>query len=91
LWNELGELTETCIYNLYLEIDGDLLTPAKTCGLLAGTYRQMLLNEGKVREAVLRLEHLERASRIFVSNSVRGMQEARLVHQAAREVNAFQA
>ncbi len=79
LWNERGEITETTIYNIYLEIDGELLTPARHCGLLPGTYRQQLLDEGLVREAVLSKDDLRRATRIAVSNSVRGMQDAILI------------
>ncbi len=91
LWNERGELTETCIYNLFLEIDGELLTPVLNSGLLAGTYRQLMLERGEAREAVLNLEDLDRASRIFVSNSVRGLQQATLADQANSELTAFQA
>ena len=79
LWNEKGELTETTISNLFLEIGGELLTPPVHCGLLAGTFRQQLLNEGKARQAILTRLDLAMASRIFVANSVRGMLEAVLV------------
>ncbi len=73
LWNERGEITETTIYNLFLEIDGEILTPALSSGLLAGTLRRELLESGKAREAILCLGDLEKASRIFVGNSVRGL------------------
>ena len=79
LWNERGELTETCIYNLYLQIDGELLTPALESGLLAGTYRRSLIETGKAREAVLTKQDLERATSIYVSNSVRGLCPAQLI------------
>ncbi|MDA0687304.1 MAG: chorismate-binding protein [Proteobacteria bacterium] len=82
LWNERGELTETTIYNLFLEIDGELLTPALSSGLLAGTLRRDLLESGKAREAVLNLGDLERATRVFVGNSVRGLLPARPIPQA---------
>ncbi|HAJ75663.1 MAG TPA: aminodeoxychorismate synthase component I [Gammaproteobacteria bacterium] len=78
LWNERGELTETTICNLYLELGGELLTPDSSSGLLKGTYRQQLLNSGKARQAVLTREDLNQATRLFVSNSVRGFCEARL-------------
>jgi branched-subunit amino acid aminotransferase/4-amino-4-deoxychorismate lyase len=79
LWNEQGELTETTISNLFLEIDGELLTPVQSSGLLAGTYRQKMLAEGKAKEAVLTKSDLEKASRIFVANSVRLLNEADLI------------
>lgn len=76
LYNERGELTETTISNLFLEIEGALLTPALTAGLLAGTFRRHLLETGQASEAVLTLDDLNRATRVFVGNSVRGLQEA---------------
>jgi para-aminobenzoate synthetase/4-amino-4-deoxychorismate lyase len=72
LWNEAGELTETTIGNLVLELDGSLLTPARRCGLLAGTLRAELLAAGTLREATLRLPDLGRASRVWMINAVRG-------------------
>ncbi|MBT7369547.1 MAG: aminodeoxychorismate synthase component I [Gammaproteobacteria bacterium] len=79
LWNEEGELTETAISNLYLEIDGELFTPCVDAGLLAGTYRQMMLSDGKASEARLTKGDLDRAERIYISNSVRGLVPAILV------------
>ena len=79
LWNEKKELTETTIANLFLEIDGELLTPPVECGLLAGTYRRHMLENGRVKEAVVRKSDLVNVSKIYVANSMRGLQEARLV------------
>jgi len=78
LWNERDELTETTIYNLFLEIDGVLLTPPVSSGLLPGTFRRHLLDSGRAREAVLYKNDLARASRVLVGNSVRGLREATL-------------
>jgi para-aminobenzoate synthetase/4-amino-4-deoxychorismate lyase len=79
LWNEKNELTETTIANLFLEIDGELVTPPVECGLLAGTYRRYMLEKGRVKEAVVRKSDLVNASKIYVANSMRGLREARLV------------
>ena len=73
LFNERGEITETTISNLFLEIDGELLTPDLSAGLLAGTFRQHLLDSGRARTACLRIEDLQRAQQIFTGNSVRGL------------------
>ena len=78
LWNERGELTETCAANLVLEIDGRLLTPPVSCGLLPGTFRAHLLARGKIEEQVLRKGALERASRRLLINSVRRWCELQL-------------
>jgi para-aminobenzoate synthetase/4-amino-4-deoxychorismate lyase len=75
LWNERGELTESTIANLVVEKAGQLLTPPVECGLLPGTARAQWLAEGRLREAVLRVEELAECDKIFLLNSVRGMWE----------------
>jgi len=71
LWNTRGELTESTLANLVLKLDGRLLTPHATCGLLPGTFRAHLLETGEIAEAVLRKPDLERASAVYLINSVR--------------------
>jgi len=71
LYNRSGLLTESCIANLVLQIDGDLLTPALHCGLLPGTFRGELLARGEIREAELPLAELRRAERLWLINSLR--------------------
>ena len=78
LWNERGELTETTIANLVLEIDGEALTPAESCGLLPGTLRAELLANRRIREAVLAVDDLDRADSIWLINSVQGWMPARV-------------
>jgi para-aminobenzoate synthetase/4-amino-4-deoxychorismate lyase len=78
LWNDRGEVTESCIANVVVEMDGELSTPLVRCGLLPGTYRSDLLRRGKVREAIIRTRDLRRCARIFLVNSVRGMWEVSL-------------
>jgi len=79
LWNEWGELTEATTANLVLNVDGELLTPSVSCGLLAGTFRNYLLANGRIRERILTKADLRRARRIFLINSVRRWQTAVLV------------
>ena len=74
LYNERGEVTESCIANIVVELDGNLFTPPVNSGLLAGTYRAWLLDQGKIRERVLPLSELERCSKIYLVNSVRKWQ-----------------
>ena len=71
--NSLGELTEGSFTNLFVELDGKMLTPALSCGLLPGTLRQELIEQGQAREAILTLDDLSRASAIWLGNSVRGL------------------
>ncbi|MFP4381169.1 MAG: aminodeoxychorismate synthase component I [Candidatus Sumerlaeia bacterium] len=78
LYNERDELTESCIANLVVEKDGQLLTPPVECGLLAGTARQEMLENGKITEAIIQKENLPQCTRLFLLNSVRGLWEVRL-------------
>ncbi len=71
LWNERGELTESCRANLVLEIRGRRLTPHAKCGLLPGTFRGHLLERGEIEEAVLSVEEIHQADEVFLINSVR--------------------
>lgn len=76
--NERGEITEGIFTNVAIEKDGKLYTPPVSCGLLNGTYRQKLLEEGKLIEKVLYPEDLQTADKIFCFNSVRKMVEVQL-------------
>jgi len=77
-FNDRGELTEGCRSNVFLEIDGQLLTPAEESGLLNGICRRRLVREGRARSAVLTRSDLQRAHRVFVGNALRGLVEVRL-------------
>lgn len=75
LWNQDGELTEFCTGNLVAEVNGELITPPVRCGLLSGTYRRWLLEQGTVKERVIRIEMLSGCRKVFLCNSVRKMRE----------------
>ncbi len=79
LWNERGELTETCSANLVLEIEGRRLTPPVASGLLPGTFRCQLLEDGEIEEAILPVDALARATGRYLVNSVRRFCELELV------------
>ncbi|MNI73064.1 hypothetical protein D3C73_1290430 [compost metagenome] len=72
LWNEEGEVTEFTTGNLVAELEGELLTPSRDCGLLAGTYRDYLLSSGVIKESVLTKADLKKAKQLWYINSVRG-------------------
>ena len=71
--NEKGELLETSIGNLVLQIAGKLYTPRINLGILPGIYRQHLLEIGQVEEKVLTLEDLSQAEAIYACNAVRSL------------------
>jgi len=71
LQNSRGELTECCIGNLVVQLDGQKWTPPLECGLLGGTFRAELLACGQIRERKLMLENLPAAEGLYLINSVR--------------------
>ncbi|MCX5844189.1 MAG: aminotransferase class IV, partial [Deltaproteobacteria bacterium] len=81
LWNERGEITETCVGNIVVMRDGKLITPPVLCGLLQGTFRTRLIDEGKIAEGVLKVEDLKKSNDIFVINSVHTWRRAFLIGQ----------
>ncbi len=73
LFNAEGEVTESTIANLAVEIDGALCTPPAECGLLPGVARAELLARGVLRERRIARAELRAAARVFLLNSVRGL------------------
>jgi para-aminobenzoate synthetase/4-amino-4-deoxychorismate lyase len=78
LYNEENELTEFTIGNLVIELNGELVTPPISCGLLAGTFRAHLLETGQVRERVIKRDELTNSQRVFMVNSLRKWVEVNL-------------
>jgi para-aminobenzoate synthetase/4-amino-4-deoxychorismate lyase len=77
--NERGEVTESSIANVVIVKDGQRLTPPRTSGLLAGTFRAELLAAGEIRERVLTRDELRKADEIYLINSVQKWMRAQLV------------
>jgi para-aminobenzoate synthetase / 4-amino-4-deoxychorismate lyase len=71
LWNPGGQVTESTLANIVAEIDGRRLTPPVLCGLLAGTFREQLLDEGAIEEGIISIDQLRTAARVWLVNSVR--------------------
>jgi para-aminobenzoate synthetase / 4-amino-4-deoxychorismate lyase len=78
LWNARGEVTEFTRGNMAAEIDGALCTPPVAAGLLAGCLRAELLDTGVLVERDITLAALQRATRLWFVNSLRGWIEIRL-------------
>ena len=73
--NAAGQVTEGSIANIFVreKEDGLLLTPPVSCGLLAGTFRRLLLEQGKALERVLTVAEVQTADAVYLANSVRGL------------------
>ena len=83
LWNADGEITECTRGNVALLLDGRWVTPPLRCGLLGGVGRANALREGRVTEAVVRLEDLPRVQALAFVNSLRGWLAAELEPRTA--------
>ena len=79
LVNGAGEVTESTIANLAVRIQGTWCTPPIEAGLLPGTYRAVLVREGRLAERRITLDELEGADEIALVSSVRGWRPATLV------------
>lgn len=79
LYNVRDEVTEATQANLVVELEGVWYTPPVACGLLAGTYRRWLLEQGKIQERVIHRSELRSSRRLWLLNSVRGLMPSTLV------------
>lgn len=71
LWNEREELTETTRANLIVRLDDERVTPPLSSGLLNGTFRQWLIDQGELRERVLKIDEIERFETMWLISSIR--------------------
>ena len=76
--NERGEVAEGARSNIFIEKEGQLLTPPLTSGLLNGVLRRHLLRKSYkgLREQMMTIEDLRTADQVFLGNSVRGLMKA---------------
>jgi len=77
-FNERGEITESSIANVVVRINDKMCTPSIQAGLLAGTFRNALLAEGKIVERTISIDDLRGAKELFLINSVRKWMRAEL-------------
>jgi para-aminobenzoate synthetase/4-amino-4-deoxychorismate lyase len=80
LFNEQGEVTESTIANVAVDIAGKLCTPLVTCGLLAGTMRAHLIQQGELVERRIAVTELLQSPHVFLLNSVRGLYSVEVVN-----------
>ncbi len=79
LVNDRDEVTESTIANLAVRLDGVWVTPPVDAGLLPGTYRNVLLREGRMTERPVTVDELRGARELALVSSVRGWRPAALV------------
>jgi len=79
LYNEHGQITESTIANIAIQLHGKLVTPKEEIGLLPGTKRKMLLEQGEIHEGIITIQQVREAKEIILFNSVRGKFYAKLI------------
>ncbi len=78
-FNEKDQLTEGSRSNVFVKLNGRLLTPALDCGLLPGVLRRKLLERKICTEAIISREELLAAEQVYCGNSVRGLVKVNVV------------
>jgi len=76
LWDEEGYVLEGTFTNLAFFIEGTWLTPSLTRPLLGGVMREILLQQGRLKEANIKLEDALSAPKAACFNSLRGWMDA---------------
>ena len=79
LVNDRGAVTESTVANLAVRLEGVWVTPPIHAGLLPGTYRTVLLREGRLIERPVTADELRAAGELALVSSVRGWRPAVLV------------
>jgi para-aminobenzoate synthetase/4-amino-4-deoxychorismate lyase len=74
--NDRGEITETTVANLVVELDGCWFTPPLDAGCLPGVQRRLLLAQGQIIERVITVDDLSRVQGVALINSLRGWRTA---------------
>lgn len=90
--NEKGEITECSRNNLFWIKDETLFTPQLDCGLLAGIARSKTIAIARkqgivIKQGRFRLEDLQVAETVFLTNSVHGIRAAAAVNFQSYHAN----
>ncbi len=72
--NTAGELCEGTGANVFVVVDGEILTPPLTSGCLAGITRELVLELVDVTEKTLPMDILQTADEVFLTSSTRDVQ-----------------
>jgi branched-chain amino acid aminotransferase len=81
--NTAGRLCEGTGSNIFVGIDGRLLTPPLSAGCLAGITRELIVETAEVIEADLPLDALAGADEAFLASSTRDVQPIAMVDGTA--------
>jgi branched-subunit amino acid aminotransferase/4-amino-4-deoxychorismate lyase len=76
--NERDEIVSAAMANIFWVRDEELFTPDLETGCLAGTTRELLLDNFAVRETKSKIDELDNADEIFLTSAGIGIRPARL-------------
>ena len=74
LANTRGELCEGTGSNIFVVVDGQVLTPPLSSGCLAGITRELVVEWSGAREEPLSIDVLQTADEVFLTSSTRDVQ-----------------
>ena len=77
--NELGQVCEGTITNLFVEDGAHLVTPPLAVGVLPGILRAELIASGQAVEGPILPEMVRDGRKVFVGNALRGLIPAQLI------------
>lgn len=78
--NTQGNIACGTTSNIFIEEKGVLITPPLTDGVLAGITRRKLMDEREVKEESISIERLQKADKIYFTNSFVGLREVILMN-----------
>ncbi len=73
LANTVGDLCEGTGTNVFLVVDGDVLTPPLSSGCLAGITRELVIEWFGAREVAVPIDILQAADEVFLTSSTRSV------------------
>ena len=77
--NTKGQVAEGATSNIFAVIDGEVVTPPVSCGLLPGVMRDFALRVTGAKERPLMPEGLMQADEVFLTNSLIGAMPVRSI------------
>ena len=75
--NTKGQIAEGTVSNIFFIRQGQIITPAQSCGLLPGILREYICETERVTEAIIYPEELDQYEECFVTNSLMGIMPVR--------------
>jgi len=84
--NSIGNLSEGATSNIFLVLDGEVLTPTLASGCLAGVTRELVIQWFNVKEVELPFDVLSDAQELFLTSTTRGIHPLVRIDQRHLEI-----